>query len=127
LSEKLTKLEWQDKIKMGYFQKTNQIVGNEIWFSPSPEHLRLSWKGMEVCKEIGMTLHTFHVHAEKWTGGTLLGLSRMKELYYMDTKKQNKSSKDEGWLFMLVNEEYATLLGFLDNDLDQFARTFLQS
>ena len=132
MSEKLTKLEWEEKIitntPANFFIKSNTTYGSiediasYIWWNflskDTNSGMRLSKIGYELFKLAGITFYDYECYVPKWTGAITIGLTKINCPYYIAQTK----NKINTHTFYVVDEEYAMLLMFSSNDLEMFAK-----
>jgi hypothetical protein len=124
MSEKLTKLEWEEKV----FKHLTETLGLKIlpiekalWWT-SVTGMRLTKSGLNRFQQIGIVFYKYNGTIFPWTASITLGLTRMPSPYYLSGKTGGMMSEYE---FFIPDEELAMLLVFMDKDLSLFAKGFI--
>jgi len=128
MTEKLSKQEWQEKVKKYH----EDVLGNKIdiptaWWVNSSENsgMQLTRIGLDRFIQAKIELNKYKCHVTQWSANITLGLVHMLTPYHILVTNRDANGIDID--FYLCDPEYEMLLIFMDKDLSQFAKGFLNN
>lgn len=118
----VTRKEWEQRLTDKLCPENIEFAPTKLWHVKNVKNFRLTDEGWHYFQKAQIPFHHFKVQMEGGlTTGTVLGLSRLPCPYYLD----KPASKTDAQLY-ICNDEFAMYMYMLDNNIIDFAKTFIR-